>query len=542
MGILIPEDFPMSQLRNEEERRVVGALCDQLSDGWLVMPDVGLTGKRDRQADIVIAHRHEGVVVIEVKGHLPIIRDGHWYAHGRPMEPQPFAQARDNAYAVARHLRTVHPDLEHLRVEYAVAFPNAGVISGDLTRDIDLTQVFTSGHVDAIGMAVEDLMHRRSWSSSISDEAFAAIVAALRPNAEFSWDHEARARFARARLEKICAQHVRALERLDVNRRVVVTGSAGTGKTRLVVAWAIRAVNRGERVLVTCFNEPLGAMIGERLPESDRLRVGPFLPLARGFDGMPAIDDPDDSATGEAIQKFWDYTVVGHLQRNWHRITEQFDTIIIDEAQDLSPAWIAQLMQLLDPAGPRRVLMVADESQVVYERGFVLPPADDGWTHCELASNCRNTYEIAQLVRRHLRGAPPPTGGPEALSVSWLQAETEDAAVDHIDAEVERIVDHDGIDAERVLFATFSNATRDGIRDRHAMVPFEERNEHALVCENVRRSKGLEYDYVVLVALPGDNVSDLLLYVGCTRAVSGLTIIGPESVARRLGLAGGDSA
>ena len=55
------------------------------------------------------------------------------------------------------------------------------------------------------------------------------------------------------------------------------------------------------------------------------------------------------------------------------------------------------------------------------------------------------------------------------------------------------------------------------------------------------RVKGLEYDYVVLVALSDKEVPDLLLYVACTRAVSGLTIIGPRSIAARLGLADADS-
>jgi hypothetical protein len=48
VGILVPEDFPMSSLANEEERAVVQAFVDRLSDGWLVAPDVGIVGQRDR--------------------------------------------------------------------------------------------------------------------------------------------------------------------------------------------------------------------------------------------------------------------------------------------------------------------------------------------------------------------------------------------------------------------------------------------------------------------------------------------------------------
>ena len=74
MGILVPGDFPMASLANDEERFVVRALCDGLTDGWVVVPDVGLRGRRDRQLDIVIAHTSDGIAVIEVKGHVPAIR------------------------------------------------------------------------------------------------------------------------------------------------------------------------------------------------------------------------------------------------------------------------------------------------------------------------------------------------------------------------------------------------------------------------------------------------------------------------------------
>jgi ATP-dependent exoDNAse (exonuclease V) alpha subunit len=56
------------------------------------------------------------------------------------------------------------------------------------------------------------------------------------------------------------------------------------------------------------------------------------------------------------------------------------------------------------------------------------------------------------------------------------------------------------------------------------------------VCETIHRSKGLEFDVVILIAM-SEEVSDSLLYVGASRAVSLLTVISPPSVAVRLGIA-----
>ena len=70
-----------------------------------------------------------------------------------------------------------------------------------------------------------------------------------------------------------------------------------------------------------------------------------------------------------------------------------------------------------------------------------------------------------------------------------------------------------------------------------AFVPWEGGQATTVICENVHRVKGLEFDYVVLAASEADNVTDALLYVGASRAITGLTLVGPKAIAARLGLA-----
>ena len=531
MGILVPDDFPLSQLKNDEERRVVEAFRDGLSDGWVILPDVGIHNWRDFQMDIVLVHQDEGVVVIEVKGHVPTIRGGVWFNRGLPMEPQPFAQARDNSYALRDRLRALGNGLEWLEVDYGVVFPNAQHVVGALPSDLDPRQILVNSSLDDVGKAIDGLLYRHRLNSRLPVEGVEAIVKVLRPNAEFRWDPEARARAARQRLEQICGQHVRVLERLDMNRRVVVTGGAGTGKTRLAMAWARRAFVWNERVLLTCYNDPLADNMAERLFDHERLTVDSYFRGALAFEGMPPLEVLDD-----ASPEFWDVTATEHIRSNWHRITQRFDRIVIDEAQDFSPEWIEQLEQLLDPAGPRRLLMVADTSQQLYPRGFALPDGDDGWTRCELVSNCRNTSHIATMLRQCFDGPAVPVAGPESLAVGWYQADTMSEVAEFVGHEIDRIVDEENHDPTRVLVATMSRAVRDELRREFALVPWESGGATTIVCETVHRMKGLEFDYVVLVAWPDDKVTDELLYVGCSRAVSGLTVIGPASVGQRLGL------
>ena len=253
--------------------------------------------------------------------------------------------------------------------------------------------------------------------------------------------------------------------------------------------------------------------------------------MALVLPGMPELDVPDD-----ADKQWWDIVAVGHLHAHWHEVTARYDTIVVDEAQDFSPAWLTQLSTMLDPAGPRRVLLVADEAQLLYARGFTMPAMDDGWSRCELVSNCRNSFHIADLLHRRLGGPAAPVGGTaETLGVDFVAANSLDEVAELVGEEIDRIVDMEGHAPTRVLVATFSSEVRDRLREELALVPWEAGAPTTIVCENVHRMKGLEFDYVVLASTTS-TVSDMLLYVGVSRAVNGLTVIGPSALGDRLGL------
>ncbi len=527
MGTLVPSEFPVSSLKNDAERLVVQTLCDRLTDSWLVIPAVGLSDDdRDREIDVVVAHERDGIAVIEVKGHRPTIRDGQWYSDRLPMQPQPHAQAQGNAYALRDRIRALHPTLSRVQVEFAVALPNVAEIDGDLPTEVDRTQVLTFPDLEECLDAVERLMTRRFGQHSLGEFGIQKVVDLLRPNCEFRFESEARARLARMRLEVICEQQVSALQSLDLNRQVCVTGAAGTGKTRLAAAWARRALLRGERVLLTCFNLPLAEALRHRLGESDQLRIGAFHEVALGLDGMPPLVIPAD-----ADSEWWDTVEIGHLTAHWDEVAERFDTIIVDEAQDFSPIWLDLLARLLDADGPRRSLLLADESQRVYERGFELPISDDGWVRCELEANCRNTFDIARLLQQRFNGAIAPVGGPESEDVRFIEASSIDEMVDGVGDALDELEDRDHA-ADSVLVATFTGWVRDRLREVYGFVAWEDLDPMAILCENVHRVKGLEYDHVILV-VHAHGVRDELLYVGASRAVMSLTVIGPADI--RLG-------
>jgi hypothetical protein len=530
VGVLVPEDFDVPGLENEAERRVVSACVHGLSDGWLVLPNVVIkAGTRDHELDVVLVHESFGVVDLEVKGHRPELRQGVWFAHGSRMEPQPPKQAHNNSYVLREKLRAIE-GLGRLKVPYAVVLPNAAAIQGELGADLKREQVILGTQLDDLADAVERVAMMWATSMMLDADDVRAIVSVLRPDAAFVWDPTARVAFARSRLDEMCAARVGALETLDRNPRVLVLGAAGTGKTRLAEAWARRALVDGQQVLFTCYNEPLSDAVAARLPVDPDLTVGPFLRVALRLEGMAELPIPED-----ADHDWWTVTAPQHLEDHWAGVTERFDTIVVDEGQDFSPQWLAWLEGLLDPDGPQRLLVVADTSQAIYPRGFTVPDEDDGWAQCELVSNCRNSVQISRLLRARLGGGAAPAVAPEAVGVRFIEVPAGDvaAAAQAVCDELEWLIADEGRSMDGIAVLSCVSAIRDRLLAGEGFVRWEQRGAGVL-CENVHRAKGLEADTVILVA--DAEVPDPLLYVGVSRAVSELVVIGPDKVGRRLDL------
>jgi hypothetical protein len=148
------------------------------------------------------------------------------------------------------------------------------------------------------------------------------------------------------------------LDILDLNPRVHVEGGAGTGKTMLACEITRRMAADGASVLLLCFNTPLAhclySFAEAHRSEAGSIWAGSFHQLCRDWSGRAGLPwkEPADSRTAEAAE-FWNDESGLLLLDAAKEITDRFDALVIDEAQDFMRDWFEILISLLrdPPAG-----------------------------------------------------------------------------------------------------------------------------------------------------------------------------------------------
>lgn len=536
MGTLL--NATLADIINEDERHVVDILTRRLSDDWLIVANYMMTEiGQEHETDTIVIHPRHGIGIVEVKGGRINLENGQWVHNGQRADPE--HQARSNANTLARQLRPIVND-QYLKVGWSICLPQVTEIRGQIPSSIGREQLITANDFNDVQHAIEEVFANLYYRPVLHDDVMQKLIDYLCPTADFSYDPQALASSARHQLQVICETQVQALASLDVNHRVVVSGRAGTGKTYLATKWTTSGLMRDDdeapkRVLLTCYNDPLAERLQTQFQhllsvddEEDEfaptLKVGSFLRVIRDLDGMPEppFEEKNDN-------EYWNVQLPAHLLQHWAAVTERFDRIIVDEAQDFAPAWLGMLESLLDPRGENKFFLLIDERQQLLDRGFVEPTISAGWTKATLQSNVRNSREIAQFARRFLDGAEAQPALPTSEFIVEHRANSYAALASEVRTALHALRQQ-GLAERDILVVCSDGATRDALRQDLGLRPV---TDHVGIgCELSHRAKGLEAPAVV-VAIGEQGMRDNNFYVAVTRAVNQLHIVGPSSFVDR---------
>jgi hypothetical protein len=523
------------------EWEVYEGLRKGLGADWILMAEIEgrlQETQNVQELDILLIHQEHGMILIEVKSYPMKVQGGKFSrSWGDPKDFNPLKQLKDQHQLIKDKLDSAIPGVFH-KIREVLATPKIIERAGQLPDGWVDAQLLDSNYLSDVPAWIAEICKVGS-RMSLEGAKFSTAVQILAPDAEFTYSPEGIRRIARANLQRELEAETKVLQSLDLNHRALVTGGAGSGKTMLAQAWAHRALGRTspsgrkERVLFTCYNDPLAQEIRSQLGDrGEGLVVESFLRyVERRF------DRPANTNRTTNMQDYWD-NLVEEAYEHQEKFTEKFDTIIIDEAQDFESTWYPMLEALLDPEGSNRILMVADPNQNVRgARVGKLPndPMKDKWALAELDNNHRNSAPIARFMRRHFDGAsssekrePLETTVP----IRKVRHSEDDALVGEV---LQALEESDGGQETWVL--TTNRSSRELLRSALGLVQWEQGGD-GTVCESVRRVKGLEASRVIVVAYgdPDDEDDDLLklVYAGVSRAIDDLVVVADPTYRKAL--------
>jgi hypothetical protein len=547
----------LSSFVSQAEAKVYRALRDELPNDVLVIHSLNWTYKTrqgklvEGEADFTLFFKNAGFLTIEVKGGGISYNgtSGTWSSIDRsgvthPIK-DPFRQARKERFAVLDQIKG-HADWRkwqgrRIQAGHAVFFPDLN--NGSLLVGPDRP-------ANIIGTK-HDLEHLDKWIAqamlfwerkepfdplgtlglSLVETIFCRSIE-VRPLLAQSLHAEEQIRI------RLTEQQARVLRILGGRKRAVISGGAGTGKTLLAVEKARTLAADYQKVLFLCYNRPLANALKQSLSQIPSVQVMTFHQLCESRAARVLREHGRDllaeSAAAYPGADRFNIQMPFALALSNEVLTQKYDGIVIDEAQDFSDEYWFAIEELLSDPKEGALYIFTDPNQLLYRRHANLPVKDEPFY---LTVNCRNTTYIHQAAYRYFRGQPtdpPDIVGKEIIRISCPSIE-EQAAL--IAQEVSRLITREDVRPAQVVVlvlgrpkSQFYDVLAKRTLSKATGWNIEVHDPERVLMDTVKRFKGLEAAIVFFWLPP--VLSDIddreALYVGLSRAKSMIYVVGTE--------------
>lgn len=543
--------FPMLPTESSAERRLYEGFLEQLADDYVVYHSVDwVLGSQtpggppiQGEADFLVAHPVDGLLVLEVKGgeltYDPATR--RWAQAGRTgrhfLDEDPFHQARDEMHSLVDIL-SHQPGWNRWRPSYGygVAFPD-GRYEEDAHPAARAAWAIDRDDLHRLAERIRDIM--REWRHAgrrFGAEGMEALERALglrveiRTPLKLQFDEEDR------RIVELTDDQSYVLSYVTKRHRAAVVGPAGSGKTTLALQVAKRLAASGNRTLLTCFNWRLGTYLQEQAAGMAGLDALHFHGLCRRVAEQAGLAIPPEPEDEAGTKRYYEQVLPRLLDEGAKQLGPRYDAMVVDEAQDFRPDWWPPLMALHSHAKDGYLFLFADSNQNLY--GGALPEDMVDLT-LPLPANLRNTKPIHEFVSVFYKGAEPAQGrGPTGRPVEILGYD-DDEDLAHLLGLVLKNLELEGVSLDDIVVLTPARTAKSKLRQRGRVDGYELTDEPApgkVLTSTIHGFKGLERSVVILAEIGGGHDEDLAkyLYVGGSRARNHLIVLAAEPVAKEL--------
>ena len=573
---MYPEILPPETLADPKvskaEIKVYNKMKEVLDDQFTVFysrPWLGYTrdgAEKDGECDFVVAHPDYGYVAIEVKGG-GITRDPYTNQWGSIGEDgyhdikNPVKQALDSKHEILRKCK-IHEKFRNrwMGNSHGIIFPDSKKPKSDLGPEIPSQIVccvdeFENNFYSWILNRLKE-SNRRYPSKNLGNDGIQILVDILAPPINLHYCLGSKIKVDDAYIQSLTPSQSGILLNISDQKRAAISGSAGTGKTILAMEEAKRSIEKGERVLLTCYNSALSQFIQREMGNDPLLTIETYPSFCElvakeaeiEFDAPPSIDTnfyakyPDYHSLGEDKQK--------ELRDSWknndrfyvqcpEKIPKackllpdrQFDTVIVDEGQDFNSNMLNSLESILDPYGKGKIRIFYDNNQDVYNNACDEIAKLYGSPY-NLPVNLRNTQKIYKITQKYYKGKETAAYGPLGEEIQLIETDSNKSIRIALKQYVENLLNNEGFSPSDIaIIVPRSKYQREFIIDgkigRYECQKCN-KSENYITIDSVRRFKGLEKPVIIVIVTDELLEKEEWIYVALSRARSLLVLIGEK--------------
>jgi len=481
----------------------------------------------------VLAHPDRGLLVLEVKGGNIELLDGHWRQNGKQLAKAP----RDQGLGFIKHLvaalKALHAEPPPFGV--AVAFPDCEFSAGP-----------DNGDLRGLVLGRRDLPHLAAVLPGLLEKALPDFPA---PRSK-KWIEEThrlwgetwvpqvgladRAEGAATRAIALDKDQLLMLDMADSNRRALVEGGAGTGKTLIATELCRRRALKGERALYLSFTDALAKAVDAQLAADfsgeGRPRAASIRQFAAGL--LSAAGHP----IATAGKDFWKEVSLQAACDALPAIEQRPDLIVVDEGQDFEEADWALVEQLV---GDRGLWCCSDAAQAFWGDRKPPPALFADAALLRLLKQYRCPDSLFAFASRYLSPRPasalvdgPVPGG----SVLRLSVAPDGKVLDRVRHEVDSLR-RQGAKASDIAVLSLAGQTRSELFRQtqlgtHALSRADGPDaSDQVVADTFLRFKGLQRPFIIVTETSGKHLThyDTRMHIALTRATVAAVVVSDEA-------------